>query len=334
MASDLEASVAFVFNAMGPFAQRSDVEYAVDSLRTIGGYRGEVFVVTDSPECYKASEGPLALTIVKVEAPQASVSEKLRNPALLRTKYRMMKAQLLDILPPSSPEYLVYMDSDIVTIGPGCVDAYLRENTASWPPEMAIRTRWPDGQQVHVGSFMMRRNHSESLIAAWQDAFSARDVLDRVSFMAAAKALYGATHNDELHIGRLFQGDAFLPPAGEPLPPCFVHISDARCKAFGGAYVNEVLRESHVPMYPDDLCVNDGTWLSRAKLTVERLGMRTSSCAAKVHRLRHPAAAPGEMDAAAGAVALLLFAAAFAAAACLAWTGARTWRARRRGRSL
>jgi len=146
------------------------IDYAITSLRDVGGYQGRVFVMTDQERCFAhlrerdARKGAETITI-HVEPPQDSLRDSINNVNLRRTRFRMLKTQLLEYLP-HDVRFAVFLDSDVLTTKEDCVDGFLAQNAAgktlprfaegrrhaeaevtnaTRPPQIPGRTRWPSG---------------------------------------------------------------------------------------------------------------------------------------------------------------------------------------------
>eukprot|EP00968_Pinguiococcus_pyrenoidosus_P015654 scaffold1459_cov260-Pinguiococcus_pyrenoidosus.AAC.15 len=125
--------VAFVFIAMGPVAFGRVVDYAITSLRDVGGYRGRIFVLTDQERCFAhlhedhARRG-LQTTTIHAAAQADTLQDSIHNVALRRTRFRMLKTQILDYLP-DDVQYAVFVDSDVMTTKEDCAEQFITQNT-------------------------------------------------------------------------------------------------------------------------------------------------------------------------------------------------------------
>jgi len=298
--------ITFALIAFGPSALRPYVDYAVATLRKVGGYDGDVHVLTDHPECYdyaaENAQGKGQTNVLEIAPPETSLEQNIRNPKYKRTLFRMIKTDLLKLVP-EEYEYIVFIDSDIVTTQEGCVGDFLQRNIidTTWPEGMGIRAKWNCGLFVHLGSFILRRGYSEKLLQQWRDMFTEDDFLDRISFMKAVGERLGITQDEwntedadicerRAHIvGSIENSDSFLQAESLPVPDdhnghfvskngafvtptCFTHISGARCEAYGKPYVDDVL-ERFVDKYEYDFCRDTTSWREYFMFKLERLGV-------------------------------------------------------------
>lgn len=92
---------AVVYIAMGKLAAEPMVDYAIVSLRKMGAYHGEIYLITDSPSCFDESSKTLDLNVVTVP------------PAKSLIEIKSMKAKLFQYIP-ESVKSILYLDVDIL----------------------------------------------------------------------------------------------------------------------------------------------------------------------------------------------------------------------------
>ncbi|KAJ1423391.1 hypothetical protein B484DRAFT_451891 [Ochromonadaceae sp. CCMP2298] len=91
---------AIVFIAMGKMAADPMVDYAVASARMIGKWQGDIFIITDRPECFAEAKEYEIKTI------QVPVAQSLME-------IKALKTQLMSLLPEATKGAL-YLDVDIL----------------------------------------------------------------------------------------------------------------------------------------------------------------------------------------------------------------------------
>jgi len=113
--ASLQEILAFAYVSVG---NKSTTEtfllLSISTLRRAGGWRGDVFVITDRVECVPPSATPVVV-------PPAPASSKRRAEKNERKYGKQFKQRLLQILPLSHQRYVFYMDMDILigsAVGP------------------------------------------------------------------------------------------------------------------------------------------------------------------------------------------------------------------------
>lgn len=156
--------VALAYIAMGKAARESIFAYAVDSARRTGGWRGEIFVVTDQPAC--APNGTVVIT---------ALNRSTSAPTLHRVvHYKTHKMRLLELLPPRV-RHVLYLDLDILVGAP--LHPLLEERRRlDWQPAEGqpgekphlLMVRQFSKEPWHTGAILLRRNLSEACLDAWR----------------------------------------------------------------------------------------------------------------------------------------------------------------------
>ena len=94
---------AFVFIAMGKMAGDPMVDYALSSVRRLGKWKGDIYLVTDSPKCFENSIRDYHINVVTT-APVSSIIE-----------VKAMKPSLMSFMP-SNISSILYMDVDVLVM--------------------------------------------------------------------------------------------------------------------------------------------------------------------------------------------------------------------------
>lgn len=134
-----EYTNALVLIAMGKLAEDSIVDSAIASIRVLGGWKGDIYLITDRKECFQEilsqhqvliREAPSVDSIIKIKA---------------------MKTRLFDYLPPNVTNCL-YLDVDILVTR--SLDLFLGDLDNQIASFVATNQRYPD-----FGMFLDARGH-------------------------------------------------------------------------------------------------------------------------------------------------------------------------------
>jgi hypothetical protein len=287
--SEIDYSSAIVFILMGPLVTAPDFYYAIKSLRYQGGYEGKIFVLTDRPLCLQEFTSKHNVIPLEVKTDPITMFDMVRNPLTYRTRMRAVKTKILAIVP-KEIEYVLYMDSDIMTVTKGCAKNYVRRNILGssthqeswahnpqqWKEKTVLKSRWPADYVIHAGFFMIRRGASEALLEEWHRQFGPREALDRPPLVRALNKLYQVGAEKQKNTTMLAYRSQFVAPfvpaadedtfptdfmlpdnlhvlPNDTLPFCFAHISVTRCRKYTYAYIDGILGP-RVPDYKNDLC--------------------------------------------------------------------------------
>ena len=94
---------AVVLIAGGAMARSPLVDLSVQSIRRVGGFEGDIYVLTDHPECFSSTIKMYGIRPIRVpEADMATI-----------VKIKTIKAKLFSYLP-DSLHHILYMDVDVV----------------------------------------------------------------------------------------------------------------------------------------------------------------------------------------------------------------------------
>ena len=302
-----EDKVAFAFVAMGMAVNMPDLGYAVRTMRDIGNYKGDIYILTDMGKCLKYLNDVERVYVIEHEIAKFDKTKLLSNRFLYRTRMRQVKTQLLNKVP-KHIEFITFMDTDVLTVTPNCAANFVNINFfnpdvgADWPATMAIKALWQEpGTEFHSGLFTVRRGYAEELMNSWFNHFYDNDTMDRYPFMRAVHEMYNITGPFRTYdtaviekratiIGPVKKAspndihgvDKFIPAPWDAselsrdnnttnYPFCFMHIPSNRCKKYGSAYVHKIVGPK-VPGYRNDLCVEQNQdWLG-----LERTGIPVS----------------------------------------------------------
>jgi hypothetical protein len=97
---------AIVYIAMGNMAAERTIDLSIISLRKLGQYSGEIYVVTDSPECF---------TLMESSDPNLKIVTI--NPLSSILHIKALKTKLISFLP-IDKKTVVYIDVDILISKP------------------------------------------------------------------------------------------------------------------------------------------------------------------------------------------------------------------------
>jgi len=189
-----ELSVLYI--AMGEGAAEGLFAYSVQNLRERGGFRGEVFVITDRPQCvptdrrYVTTIVPVSKSMAVLGADRAPIdvnSSKLSESLLDVSYYKTHKMRLFELLPPRV-QYVLYLDTDVIPalslvtfLGGAARLGMPRHRTRTDPhvfdiavfrevrsrPTANSSTRAVMGQPYHTGAVLMKRGLSEGCLEKW-----------------------------------------------------------------------------------------------------------------------------------------------------------------------
>lgn len=192
---------AYVFLALGAQANSMSCAGAVESLVRYGGWSGDVYLITDRPSCFDREQIVSAaemeddrLHIIAVHGAFSSggfdpaQEVRFRRARLLSLT---MKTRIFELIDNKSIEVLAFVDCDVIVGVEGCPAEFI----ASGPqfPEYSVkfsRMYFADESglvlpilktqeecikegasfvDVHSGTFVVHRRHSEDLMRLWRD---------------------------------------------------------------------------------------------------------------------------------------------------------------------
>lgn len=92
---------AIVFISMGKMVEDPMVDYSIASVRKLGKWRGEIYVITDNPQCY--TDSVRDFKIITIEVP----------PAVSIIEIKSLKPRLMSFMP-DHVSGILYIDVDIL----------------------------------------------------------------------------------------------------------------------------------------------------------------------------------------------------------------------------
>jgi hypothetical protein len=92
---------AIVLVAMGVMAEDSMIDFSISSIRKIGNWRGEIYVLTDRKSCFSKSANDFDLRLIEMEPLDSIIKIKALKPKLMTYLPRTVKGAL-------------YLDVDII----------------------------------------------------------------------------------------------------------------------------------------------------------------------------------------------------------------------------
>ena len=279
------SKVAFVLISTGPFARTCKAEVCLESMYKISGYKGNVFLITDSPECYQASkmdslagqEGKIIVVPVKkfshtLDFPltiQYTADKKINYPQLRtitprkRFQSKALKAEVFNLITDPAIEVLIYVDADVVFMRKDGLDDLLGDALNGWSHEgIKIRVRKWDNEQkvfnenchIHGGFFIVHRHFSAKALAGWgrmmaEERFWIEDVTDKDKFMRAWKEAEALTGPNYMAVDPIKEGYEviFDPDSKDGL---IGHITHGRVKRLGKKVIEEFISSFNLTSYP------------------------------------------------------------------------------------
>jgi hypothetical protein len=184
---------AVVLVSMGEMARDPLVDYAVASVRKAGKWKGEVYLLTDSPKCFTNTASEYKVQVVPIPTKQSLMDIK------------SLKAKLLDHVP-EHVQSVLYLDVDIVVARE--LDYFLNmigrdlarnnNNSTSTRPFDFAAFGDAKGHYVgfcagcekwHTGVMILRRGQGSKCLQAWADLLkSGRYGTDQESLDAAERS--------------------------------------------------------------------------------------------------------------------------------------------------
>lgn len=156
---------AVVYIAMGPVASEAIFPHSYATLRGAGAWRGDVYVVTDRPDC-----APAGARIVRVpSALNASMGAV--------NYYKSLKMQLLALLP-RNVSVVCYLDADILIgapLAPLLAESARLQRRGSNESMLMFKEGHAPDMPFHGGVLVLARGRSERCLAAWLARLARRD---------------------------------------------------------------------------------------------------------------------------------------------------------------
>ncbi|MCR9254154.1 MAG: hypothetical protein NXI20_27325 [bacterium] len=208
-----QENMAFVFIGCGPYARTYKCELAIESLIKVAGWKGKVYLVTDSPECFdieKLKSDCESDNVHLVAVPKFSnkwdwplgMGGKFPFikpvPAQTVVESKILKASVFEVVDDPSVEVMLYSDSDVLFPRKDLM-ATVESMAADWEDKPGIKLRikdhtWKESNEdphsLHTGFMIAHRKHSKSILEAWKQRMMDpkewyKDPYDRTKFLSA-----------------------------------------------------------------------------------------------------------------------------------------------------
>lgn len=166
-AGDPSVVQAFVYISIGAMAKETMTDYSIATLRTLGGWKGDIYILTDNPSCFSSTIKAYDVKPVKVPA---SMSKNIME-------IKSLKARMYEFLPIEVTS-VMYLDVDIVLQKP--VGHFLMDvgNSLKKMRGTFDIGAFPDAQghyfgfcsgceKWHTGVLFMRRYNGQSCLKDW-----------------------------------------------------------------------------------------------------------------------------------------------------------------------
>ncbi len=202
--------LAFVFIGCGPYARTYRCEMAIESLVKVCGWKGKIYLITDSPECFDLSKlqvdaGSDNIVLKSVSA----FSDKWDMPIAINGKFPFLTSvpaktvQESKVLKASIFEYIdedvaLYCDSDVLFTRNELLEEVIAL-ASEWEDVPGIKLRIKDHQwqhsnndphHLHTGFMIAHRKYSKEILDFWKEEMQdssewKRDPYDRTKFLNA-----------------------------------------------------------------------------------------------------------------------------------------------------
>ena len=144
---------SIVYIAMGKMAGEMTIDYSIHSLRKLGKYIGDIYIITDSPDCFinfTNDDIHIKLIIIKPERTIIDI--------------KALKTKILSLIP-SSKKNILYLDVDIYVTKP--LYSFLRDVSHTYNDYITDKLTSKIRKNTQVSSV----NHSISVdMGAFYDA--------------------------------------------------------------------------------------------------------------------------------------------------------------------
>lgn len=290
-----EDKLAFVFVSCGPFARSCRAEVAIESLIKVGGWKGNVYLITDSPHCFDldalcVAAGSDRIYLKTVESFSHRLESilqfdrsdrrslgvpKLKYVPKVRMRSKALKTRVFEFVH-DAIEVVVFSDCDMVVSGRRHMPDFLGF-CVDWKDKVGLTLRGAsiileNGQvsknsRIHTGLFIAHRQHSATALAEWrtrmyEEKSWLKDPFDRTRYFDAFLAHSDKTPNP-LSVHELpdhFEG--FLNFDRDQ--PLFVHISNGRMANISKRKIESFLESLNLKSYPKNGYVPPSflTWFS------------------------------------------------------------------------
>ncbi len=158
---------AFVYISIGSMAKETMADYSIATLRTLGGWKGAVYILTDKPSCFV--DTAKAYGVVPVKVP-----DRLSKSIM---EIKSLKAMMFEYLP-KEINSVIYLDVDIVLqkpvrhflidIGSSYKKMHGNFDIGAFPDAEGHYLGFCNGcEKWHSGVLLVRRNEGEGCLKAW-----------------------------------------------------------------------------------------------------------------------------------------------------------------------
>ena len=284
-----DPKLAFVFGAVGPYSRKLSKKClaAVESLSLIGGWQGDVYLMTDDEQCFDeesirrdAKNENVHLVRVDMDDDRDRLQTAEEGHRRLRfptgsTRYQSnmaVKTKILEVLNPEV-EIALWYDCDVLAVRPGCIHDVVAEK-----PRITADKPFLLSRDRHVGSFAVHATHSKDALLEWRkgiyesNAGEGAGVPDFRVFMDLFADRYGIlppVYHDYFPqaactVDEVERGEEHV---------CFKHLSGGRCGALGANGVHELVSSLDLPSYG-----SSSVWCSSMAAWLKRSGITTQSC--------------------------------------------------------
>ncbi|CAG9467656.1 unnamed protein product [Pedinophyceae sp. YPF-701] len=247
--------VGIVTVCLDRFARQTKCEALVETVRDVGGWGGEVFVITDasSEQCFRHKrwrDCELDATIIPVDVDTPHwTMPSLSNTKGVRSVSKTFKMRIFEIVGQVDPsiEALLFMDGDVLIGEPMCLESFFKSHVPRLGPDatfFAFREEPPPSIKPHGGIFLVHKEHSAHTLSAWMHHYvTSGEASDQTAFVQGELAgnITGLTFMDteRLQSSPECRGDD---ECARQRMTCFVHLHNARCVKYGAASVQRYVQ--------------------------------------------------------------------------------------------
>lgn len=212
-----ETNKAFVFIGCGPYARTYKCELAIESLIKVAKWRGKVYLISDSPECFdidklRKDSGTEDIKLIGV----SKFSDRWDSPIALCRDFpfiktipartviqsKILKASLFEIIKDEEVEVILYCDSDVIFTRED-LTTEVTQLASEWEDRAGIKLRikdhkWQpsndDPHWLHTGFMIAHRTYSKEILEEWKKRMKTpsewlKDPYDRTKFFSAFQSV-------------------------------------------------------------------------------------------------------------------------------------------------
>lgn len=134
---------AVVYVCMGKMTTDPLVDYSIASLRKLGEFQGEIYIITDVPNCFDTTILTYNISVIQVPSMETLMEIKSLKPNLFKHL-------------PTRIQSVLYLDVDIVVTK--SLNSFFRELT-TFPPNIISPGSLKQNQNFDFGSFYDSKSH-------------------------------------------------------------------------------------------------------------------------------------------------------------------------------